>query len=340
MKRFKTHISEQAAWTKDVKKYVFTQAIKLPVHPTLWKRVFNNQVDRDTVYHVFAARNAGVTKGIERLMKLQGKKKSISAFTEMDAQQLRGGINVGGGIVAEMQADILIEYPEDIFSQPDSNGRRWIGLQHLDDKTYDQISDAVSDLRIELLKKHFNGHKDFPPSAKQAKDDWMTIEAELLKDSGFEWNAGTITGDDEWKAREKYANKKKSLLIADYIDGLERIMKKRALAIRNSLMQTGIQKYEETAWNELVVSNIDVKHLHILRDQRFYYAILDDYFPKEKTWADELETNPEVVKAINRQMMKLAKKYKFQYTYYDTLSQFTRQVGKARRANTPAFSRY
>lgn len=336
MIRFKTHISEQAAWTKDVKEYVFTQAIKLPVHPTLWKRVFNNQVDRDTVYHVFAARSGGVNRGIERLMKLQGKKKSISAFTEMDPQQLRGGVNVGGGIVAEMQADILIEYPEDIFSQPDRNGRRWIGLQHVDDTTYDQISAAVSDLRIELLKKHFNGFKDFPPNEREAKDAWKNIEDELSRDSMTAWQAGEISGDD----RSKYANKKKSLLIADYIDGLERIMKKRALAIRNFLMQSGIQKYEETAWNELVVSNIDVKHLHILRDQRFYYAILDDYFPKEKTWADELETNPEVVKAINRQMMKLAKKYKFQYTYYDSLSEFSRQVGRARRANTPAFSRY
>lgn len=338
MKRFKAYIAERVAWQKSATQYVFSRSVRLPISPSIWRRLFGAP-ERDTVFHVFGSSTAGNKRPIEKLAKLQGKKKSISAYTEADRNIIRNGVNVGGGLVAEMEADILIEFPGDVMSEPDKTGRRWISISFLPPTLKDKLADRVIELRKELIIKHFPGWKDFPPSASEVQNIWSDPEGTLMKEAMSLVHRGEIRQDEEGQVStgvQKWIKKKKSMLIADYIDGLEREMKANAHLIKSAYLQSNTQKTDHNGWNELVVNKIDIKHLHILRDTRFYIGMINDYFPKEKTWVSELETNPEVVKAINRQMMKLAKKYRFQYTYYDRISDLSRRVSKARRATETA----
>ncbi len=44
----------------------------------------------------------------------------------MMAKQFEGGIAAGGGVVAELEADVLISAKDDIMSAVDKKGRRWV----------------------------------------------------------------------------------------------------------------------------------------------------------------------------------------------------------------------
>ena len=111
-------------------------------------------------------------------------------------------------------------------------------------------------------------------------------------------------------------------------------MKKHNKMVARELMQAAYDRnpdeYDES-WDELVVNNFDIKHLYIYRNHSFYSDFITAFFPREKTWVSEIETNPDVLLSINRMMMALAKKYKFTFSYHDTASEFTRAVGDARR---------
>ena len=66
--------------------------------------------------------------GLDKLMKLQGKKKSISTF---DASDRRGpaagfGMWTKGGIVAKIEGTLLARSVADLWSKPDKQGRRWV----------------------------------------------------------------------------------------------------------------------------------------------------------------------------------------------------------------------
>ena len=69
-----------------------------------------------------------------KIVKMQGGKRSISAFTHNkntvgDGKGTYGvfrGVAGDGGYVVELEADILLASPADLFSTPDRSGRRWV----------------------------------------------------------------------------------------------------------------------------------------------------------------------------------------------------------------------
>ena len=62
---------------------------------------------------------------------MQGKKRSISAFYNIDDYMIQSGIKTEGGYVVELEGDVLAASPDDISSQPDKSGRRWITFSSL-----------------------------------------------------------------------------------------------------------------------------------------------------------------------------------------------------------------
>ena len=62
---------------------------------------------------------------------MQGGKKSISAFYNMEDHMIQSGIKTDGGYVVELEGDVLAAAPDDISSQPDKTGRRWITFSSL-----------------------------------------------------------------------------------------------------------------------------------------------------------------------------------------------------------------
>ena len=313
MKRFKNYLEEKApAWTKDVKKFIFDTHVMLPISSTIYKRVFENDPPRDRVQHLLDARM------IEKLAKLQNKRKSISAFTKMSDSAMVSGVQSRGGIVAEIDADVLVEYPHDIMSQPDANGRRWVRMVTAFDASVGAATKDVSELRLKLMEKYAGADVSFYNTSEfmEIGLEWKNMEAKIMKymQAAFYSEMADI-------------KKVQGKVVAEYIDGLEAIMKKYAREMKQQLQQVAAERHDD--WDELIVNKIDIKHLHIHRNFPFYRDFLTTFFPREKDWLSELETNPEVVKAINRKMMQLAKKHKFMYTYYNSRQEFTRAVKAA-----------
>ena len=87
----------------------------------MFKRIWPDTI-RATVFHSTDAEH------LAGLKKLEGKKKSISAFFSMMASRMEGGIATDGGVVIEMEADVLISAKGDIMSAVDKTGRRWVEM--------------------------------------------------------------------------------------------------------------------------------------------------------------------------------------------------------------------
>ena len=107
MKSFKQHLVEFPI--RSTSDYVFqvksqgmaSSALKIPISGPMFKRIWPDTI-RTTVFHVLSA------DAIYDLKKLEGKKKSISAFFSMMSRNLEHGVAAGGGVVAELEADVLI----------------------------------------------------------------------------------------------------------------------------------------------------------------------------------------------------------------------------------------
>ena len=125
----KQYLKEGVAWELSASKMIFDfgqmSNMKIPLSSKMMTWIFNVQLPRVTVFHV----TSGI--GLEKLKKLQNKKKSISAFFNMTAYYIDSGIKTEGGVVAELDANIIISSKSDIMSQPDKTGRRWVALNNI-----------------------------------------------------------------------------------------------------------------------------------------------------------------------------------------------------------------
>ena len=153
MKSFKQHLKEFAVFsTSD---YVFTFADHIPISGPMLKRIWPNTI-RTTVFH------ATDLKGLERLARVEGSKKTISAFFSMQGKYMQSGIATGGGIVVEMEADVLVSARDDIMSKVDKTGRRWVELDwfaqasrmSLGRNEFTKIEKEFKKLKEDLVAKH------------------------------------------------------------------------------------------------------------------------------------------------------------------------------------------
>ena len=121
-------------WQKSASHFAFASAgdiyaIKIPFSTPIYQRVFGRPPRISPVFHVTSPDD----HGIGRLLKLEGKKKAISALLNARGDILYTGIQAGGGVIAEMEADVLVAGSEDIMSRPDGTGRRWLDFNKLAD---------------------------------------------------------------------------------------------------------------------------------------------------------------------------------------------------------------
>ena len=119
MKSFKGYLTEFASYsTSDL---VFmnngqgsgSSGLMIPLSGPMFKRIWPDTI-RTTVFHTTDL------SGLEKLKRLEGGKKTISAFFSMMARYMEGGVATGGGIVVEMEADVLVSAADDIMSQVDN----------------------------------------------------------------------------------------------------------------------------------------------------------------------------------------------------------------------------
>jgi len=271
VKSFKGYLTEAPAWTESVSTMLFDLPradladVKIPLSPSIFKRIWPEPV-RSRVFHLTDLDGIGKLKG------MQGGKRSVSAFYNINSSSIGDGIQTHGGYIAEMDADVLAAAPDDIGSQPDKQGRRWLVWSTLvDSKSRNGLGGKsqlggmyrdISEMMIDITVKYDDDPSDsssYKPTESELNFDWMQI--------------GRSTG-----------GKTKSLIIKDYLDGMEKIMKKHSKPLKSIFTDYAFDKElmqdpdsgDFALWDEVVVNNFKIKKVHVTQEVLFPKYRQDD----------------------------------------------------------------
>lgn len=253
MKSFKSYLKEEPAWADSLSRMLFDLPraglvdVKIPLSPSIFKRIWPETI-RSRVFHLTN------DEGLRALKKLQGGKRSISAFYNIKSQSIQDGIQTDGGYVVEMDADVLAAAPDDIGTQPDKTGRRWLVWDTLT-KTMggaSKLKGMEKDIES-MMWKIINTHTDYPKSMAE-----MSINAAWI----------------ELKSERKLYKKVMGLIIKDYLDGIEKIMKKYSKPLKSIFFDYAFDKElvpdpdsgDFSLWDEIVVNNFKVKKVHVSQE--------------------------------------------------------------------------
>ena len=266
MKSFKGYLKNSQAqllpeaapkWTESLSTMLFDlpraglKDVLIPISPAILKRIWPKP-PRTTVFHLTDY------AGIKKLKKLQGSKKSISSFFNITARAIDDGVATSGGYAVELIGDILAAAPDDLSTQPDKTGRRWITLStllnpidfsHFGDgigggKALMGMENDINEMMIEIIMQYADDPQYMPNTNKS----WIAL-------------------------RQEYLNEKKilSLIIKDYIDGMEKIMKKYSAKLKSVLLDYVKKRAQEPdpdsgdvpEWDEIVVNKIKIVKIHV-----------------------------------------------------------------------------
>ena len=255
MKSFKQHLKEFVQ--QSTSDYVFNTpsghsgSLKIPISGPMFKRIWPDTI-RATVFHVTDH------NGLGRLKKLEGGKKSISAFFSMMSRYMESGVATSGGAVVEMDADVLISASSDIMSEVDKTGRRWVEMSWFANAqrygvgpAFGKVEKDLNQLIVNLVKKYI-------------KDKEIQQTKHFGKDSGATFD---IWGN--MKRHLKGDGQKLRLVIKDYFDGVEKIIKKHKKTMENIFYGYAKSKRStEDSWDEQLVNNIKVKTVHLIKPSR------------------------------------------------------------------------
>ena len=246
-------IAGKPAWTESLSTMLFDlpragfKDVKIPISPAIFRRIWPKPV-RTKVFHLTDF------DGVKKVIKMQGGKRSISAFFNMDDIVIETGIKSEGGFVLEMMADVLAASQDDMSSQPDKTGRRWMTFSTLMNKPTDsdpglggatKLKRMENDIK-EMLIKIIVDHSDITPVPNVNKA-WGYL--------------GKSVG-----------GKEKSLIIKDYLDGMEKVMKKYAKPlgtiftdyVKKRIQEPDPDSGDKPMWDELVVNNFTIEKVHVV----------------------------------------------------------------------------
>jgi len=292
MKTFKQHLREFAQYSPS--DLVFdvhsgnSSSLKIPISGPMFKRIWPDTI-RATVFHTTSL------EGLEGIKKLEGGKKSISAFFSMFAKYMETGVASGGDVhvVVEMDADVLVSAKDDIWSQVDKTGRRWVELSWFQNAAitgpkFDRVEKELTTLITALVKKYV------PKEKGNVFEIWSDMKSHL-------------------KAGREGGGERMRLVIKDYFDGVEKIIKKNSEVMGNIFYGYAKSKRQtEQAWDEQVVNNIEITKVHII-----------DFTTKAPSLQGQLDATKDLVKS-NKWPMKV-----WDATETMDLEVYTRQVAQA-----------
>ena len=265
MKSFKGYLTEAPAWTESVSTMLFDLPradladVKIPLSPSIFKRIWPEPV-RSRVFHLTDLDGIGKLKG------MQGGKRSVSAFYNINSSSIGDGIQTHGGYIAEMDADVLAAAPDDIGSQPDKQGRRWLVWSTLvDSKSRNGLGGKsqlggmyrdISEMMIDIIMEYADDPSETMPNINKS-----------------------------WSHLGLYSSpKEKSLIIKDYMDGMEKIMKKHSKPLKSLFTDYAFDKElmqdpdsgDFALWDEVVVNNFKIKKVHVTQEVLFPKYRQDD----------------------------------------------------------------
>ena len=243
MKSFKSYLKERLERGTSLSGLLFLPRIgyydqlMIPISSSMFKRIWPDTL-RATVFHTTDG------DGVRNIAKLEGKKKQISAFFEMQSRYMEVGVATQGGVhsVLEMDADVLLSASGDVMSHLDQQGRRWT---------------SISDL------KETSRWTKFGAVEKDLEKMFDPLVDKYLKRGEFQENA---TVWELWRMAERKVDKKTmSLIIKDYMDGMERVIKKNIDTFSSAMLSYAKKRSTDLSWDEQIVNNIKVKTAHFFK---------------------------------------------------------------------------
>ena len=309
MLRFKQYINEKMMWQQSLGTKIFDvgsgasmgfNAFWIPLSNSIMKRIWPKEV-RATVFHVTDV------NGYRKIKKMQGKKASISAFFEMRGSYFEQGIQTHGGVVIELDANILGAFNQDVMSAPDSGGRRWIQLSFMKgrfgEKDLSKYSKGLQDLVGRLLKKYLpQAYEVAPTSQKPPKRmqkgryyiHWMNLGIFAAQQKGKK----TILRD----------------IIKEYLDGVEDIYKRNANHLRGLMTDYLNLRRTEESWDEIIANDFTIKKVFGIDDS--------------SNWSDTEDAYGQNEFDAFRDEVRIEDKLKFQPITRNALEQYIREVAK------------
>ena len=242
MKTFKQYLREfrggsslsDMLFLPSIKSY---NRLKIPISSSMYKRIWPETL-RATVFHTTDE------DGVKTIAKLQGKKKQISAFFYMQSRYMEKGVATYGVArsVLEMDADVLLSAKGDVMSEVDRVGRR-----------YTTISDLQETSRWTDFKKV---EKDLETMFKKLVNKYL--ERDKFQSSLDEFGLWHM-------AKRKVDGKTMRLIIKDYLDGVESVIKKNIKTFSEAMLNYAKKRETDYSWDEQVVNNFKVKTAHFFK---------------------------------------------------------------------------
>ena len=171
----------------------------------------------------------------------------------MQAHYLKTGVQTKGGVVVELDANVLLSGSEDIMSAPDKSGRRWVdfsfienlaGQRYAGGPSMEKVKLDLEKLIIQLLTTYTPG-KLGRISKHKLMIDWQNLGIKLT------------TVNDKMAMRD---------VIRDYIDGVEKILKKHKDLFKELFYSYMKKRTTDEPWDEQIVNNIKIKKVHLLKE--------------------------------------------------------------------------
>ena len=284
MKSFKQYLTERGtslSYLLFLPRIGYYDQLMIPISSSMFKRIWPDTL-RATVFHTTDG------KGIKKIAKLQGKKSQISAFFSMMSRYMDIGVATQGGVhsVLEMDADVLLSASGDVMSHLDQQGRRWTSISDLKETSrFVKFGAVEKDLQ-----------KMFDPLVKK-----------YLKKGEFQENA---TVWELWRMAERKVDKKTmSLIIKDYMDGMEKVIKKNIDTFSSAMLSYAKNRSTDLSWDEQIVNNFKVKTAHFfkLKLLRGENSLLPEQqelmeFAKSKGWTIKMWDAPIELEVYTRQV--------------------------------------
>ena len=241
MKTFKGYLNEARGTSLSgllfLPRIGYYDQLMIPISSSMFKRIWPDTL-RATVFHTTDS------DGVKSISKLEGKKGQISAFFSMFSRYMEVGVATSGGVhsVLEMDADVLLSASGDVMSHLDQQGRRWTSISDLKETSrWTKFAAVEKDLE-----------KMFDPLVKK-----------YLKKGEFQENA---TVWELWRMAERKVDKKTmSLIIKDYMDGMEKVIKKNIDTFSSAMLSYAKKRSTDLSWDEQIVNNIKVKTAHFFK---------------------------------------------------------------------------
>ena len=290
MKRFKEFISEGSRDSYDTKSYIFDKYLypALILSSTALERVFG-KLNKIIAWHVTEQ------YVFDTLVKLQGKKSSISALTEINPSKSKPfeGMETDGGVVVEVEGLELLAAREDAWSELLDGGRRGVNI---DPKYFPNLYkdmkvmlDQIADKYGKIVSKYENAEGD----------TWFEIHGGKFSNMSNHESEQALEG-----IGEDLTQKDKSNFVKEYIDKCEEVLKKNKKG-QEDLRQYGRMKSKKkdgSDYNEIVMNQIKIKNVYLVKEMfhkdNVPFAIED--INREWKGNVQLKTEKQLISLINK----------------------------------------